>query len=97
MEIRDVLRILCPTPLELKREFLTKFAPLQPSTIKQNWRQNIFAVNVSHDYEADDCVLNLVIFAKDYMLRACPISNFGSSPCTIHGLGVIKMVNTKSA
>ena len=40
MESHDVLRILCPTPLELKREFLTKFAPLQPSTIKQNWRQN---------------------------------------------------------
>ena len=34
MEIHDVLRILCPTPLEFG-EFLTKFAPLQPSTINK--------------------------------------------------------------
>lgn len=38
MELATVLNFLAPTPDEVKMAILSKFSPLQPGVIRQNWR-----------------------------------------------------------
>ena len=40
MELAVVLDFLAPSPIEVKSALLSKFSPLQPGVMKQNWRSN---------------------------------------------------------
>ena len=40
MELVDVLKFISPSSIEVKMALLSKFSPLQPGVMKQNWRNN---------------------------------------------------------